>query len=115
MSKRILIGLMLALSAGAAAAGSGEPGTTNLNPTMKIGDGSWLLYRPLPREIQVYDFDFMMARLRSNQTALGLRFSRSPHFSLDLTLAPLSNRVDFVGPVSDMDIGATRLVLSFGF
>ncbi|MEJ2274902.1 MAG: hypothetical protein P8Y01_10080 [Woeseiaceae bacterium] len=115
MSKRILISLILALSAGTAAAGSGEPGTTKFNPTIKLGDGSWLLYRPLPREVRVYDFDFMMARLRSTQTSLGLRFTRSTHFRLDLTLAPLTDRRDYIGPITDMEIGATRLVLSFTF
>lgn len=115
MSKRILISLILGLSAGTAAAGSGEPGTTKFNPTIQLGDGSWLLYRPLPREVQVYDFDFMMARLRSNQTSLGLRYSRSNFFRLDLTLAPLTDRGDYIGPVTDMEIGATRLVLSISF
>lgn len=115
MSKRLLISLIFALSAGTAAAGSGEPGTTNFNPTIQLGDGGWLLYRPLPREVQIYDLDFMMGRLRSNQTGLALRFSRSDRFRLDLTLTPLTDRGDYVGPVSDPDIGVTRLVLSFGF
>jgi hypothetical protein len=115
MSKRILISLILALSAGTAAAGSGEPGTTNFNRTIQLGAGDWMLYRPSPREVQIYDFDFMMARLRSNQTGLGLRFSRSLRFRLDLTMSPLVDRGDYVGPVSDMDLGAMRLVLSFGF
>lgn len=115
MSKRILMSLLLALSAGTAAAGSGEPGTTNSRPTIELGDGGWLLYRPRPNDAKIYDFDFMMARLRSDQTSLGLRFRLSSQFSLDLTLAPLTDRADYIGPVSDMHVGATRLVLSFGF
>jgi hypothetical protein len=115
MSKRIMVSLMLALSATTAAAGSGEPGTTKFNPTMKLGDGGWLLYRPLPREVRIYDFDFMMARLRTTETGLCLRFSRSEHFRIDLTLAPLADQGDYAGPVSDMAAGATQLVLSFGF
>ena len=115
MSRRLLISLILVLTAGAAAAGSGEPGTTNFNPTIEIGDGDWLLYRPPPRTVRIDDVDYMMDRLRSNHGGLGLRFSRSERFRLDLTLTPLATRGDYVGPVSDPEIGATRLVLSFSF
>jgi hypothetical protein len=115
MSNRILIGLILALSAGTAGGESGEPGTTNSNPTVRLGDSDWLVYRPQPRAVQIQDFDYMMANLRSNQAGVGLRFIRSEQFSLDLTLAPLIDRADYVGPVYDMDIGATRLTLSFSF
>jgi hypothetical protein len=115
MSNRILIGLILALSAGTAGGESGEPGTTNSNPTVRLGDSDWLVYRPQPRAVQIQDFDYMMANLRSNQAGVGLRFTRSQQFRLDLTLAPLIDRADYVGPVYDMDIGATRLTLSFSF
>jgi hypothetical protein len=57
----------------------------------------------------------MMSRLRSDLAGLGLRFSGSEDFSLDLTLAPLADRGDFIGPVYDMDIGAARLTVSFSF
>jgi hypothetical protein len=115
MSNRILIGLILALSAGTAGGESGEPGTTNSNPTVRLGDSDWLVYRPQPRAVQIQDFDYMMANLRSNQAGVGLRFTHSQQFRLDLTLAPLIDRADYVGPVYDMDIGATRLTLSFSF
>lgn len=115
MPKRILIGLILALSAGTAAGESGEPGTTNSNPTLRLGDSDWLLYRPQPRVAQIHDFDYMMANLRSNQVGLALRFSGSGQFRLDLALSPVLDRADYVGPVYDMGIGATQLTLSFGF
>jgi hypothetical protein len=65
--------------------------------------------------VQIHDFDYMMANLRSNQVGLGLRFSASGEFRFDLTLAPIVDRADYVGPVYDMDIGATRLSLSWRF
>jgi hypothetical protein len=115
MSNRILISLILALSAGTAAGEPGEPGTTSSYSTLPLGDSDWLLYRPPPRVAQIHDFDYMMANLRSNQVGLALRFSDSDRFRLDLVLSPVIDRADYVGPVYDMDLGATRLTLSFGF
>jgi hypothetical protein len=112
MSNRILLGLLLALCAGTAA---GAPGTTRLNEAIPLGDGPWLLYRPPPREVQMHDPDYMMDRLRCSQTGLGLRFSPTRQLRFDLTLAPLVDKSDYIGPVYDMDIGATRLVLSISF
>jgi hypothetical protein len=57
----------------------------------------------------------MMDRLRSDLAGFGVRFSRSEKFSLDLTTAPLADSGDFIGPVYDMDIGTTRLTVSFSF
>ena len=115
MSKRLLIGLILALSAGTAAGESGAPGTTNSYPTLRLGDSDWLLYRPQPRVAQIHDFDYLMSNLRTNQVGLGLRLNASREFRLDLTLAPVVDRGDYVGPVYDMDIGATRFSLSWRF
>jgi hypothetical protein len=115
MSNRILIGLILALSAGTAAGEPGEPGTTNSNPTLRLGDSDWLLYRPPARKATMHDPDYMFEQLRSDQAGLGLRFSGSTHFRLDFALAPLIERADYIGPVYDMNIGATRLTLSFSF
>ena len=115
MSNRILICLILALSAGTAAGESGEPGTTNSHPTLRLGDSDWLLYRPLAREATLHDPDYMMDHLRSDQAGVGFRFSRWQSFRLDLMLAPLVDRADYIGPVYDTDIGATRLTLSFSF
>ena len=115
MSNRILIGLILALSTATAAGESGEPGTTNSHPTLRLADSDWLLYRPLAREATMHDPDYMMDHLRSDQAGIGLRFGGSAHFRLDLALAPLVERADYIGPVYDMDIGATRLTLSFSF
>lgn len=115
MSKRILVGLILALSAGTVAGEPGAPGTTNSSPTLPLGDSDWLLYRPLPRVVQIHDFDYMMANLRTNQVGLGVRYTASSQLRLDLTLAPVVDRADYVGPVYDMDLGATRLSLSWRF
>jgi hypothetical protein len=82
---------------------------------MRLGDTSWHLYRPAPRTPRIYDLDYMMDHLRCDLQSYGLRFSKSRKFSLDVTIAPLSDRGDFVGPVYDMDIGAARLLLSFRF
>ena len=56
-----------------------------------------------------------MDRLRSHQAGLGLRFSPTRQLRFDLTVAPLTDRDDYIGPVYDMNIGATRLVLSISF
>ena len=112
MSNRILLCLFLALSAGTAA---GAPGTTRLNQTIALGDGPWLLYRPPPRVVQIHDLDYMMNRLRCNNAGFGLRFSPTRQLRFDLTVAPLTDSDDYIGPVYDMDIGATRLVLSVSF
>ena len=115
MFNRMLISLILTMSAATAGAESGEPGTTVSNPTLRLGDSDWLLYRPQPRQAEVHDLDYMMSHLRSDLAGLGLRFSQSENFALDLTLAPLVDRSDFIGPVYDMNIGATRLTVSFSF
>ena len=115
MFNRILISLILTMSAGTVGAESGETRTTMSNPTVRLGASDWLLYRPQPRQAEVHDLDYMMSHLRSELAGLGLRFSRSENFTLDLTLAPLADRGDFIGPVYDMDIGATRLTVSFSF
>ena len=115
MSNRILIGLILALSAATAGGESGESGTTNSHQTLRLGTSDWLLYRPQPREAQIHDLDYMMCRLRADQAGVGLRFSQSQHFRLNLTLSPLTDHDDYVGPVYDMDIGATRLSFTFSF
>jgi len=115
MSNRILISLILTLFAGTAVGESGESGTTNSHPTLQLGTSDWLLYRPQPREAQIHDLDYMMSRLRADQAGVGLRFSHSQYFRLNLTLSPLTDRDDFIGPVYDMDIGATRLSFTFSF
>ena len=115
MSRVTAFCLILVLSAGTAAGESGEPGTTNSHPTLRLGDSDWLLYRPQPRVVKIHDFDYMMSHLRTNQVGLGLRFSASGEFRFDLTLAPIVDRADYVGPVYDMDIGATRVSLSWRF
>jgi hypothetical protein len=115
MSNRILIGLILALSTGVAAGESGEFGTTNSNPTVRLGDSGWLLYRPQQREVEIHDLDYMMSRLRCDLAGVGIRYSGSEHFRFNLTLSPLTDRNDFIGPVYDMGIGATRLTFTFSF
>ena len=112
MSNRILLGLLLALCAGTTA---GAPGTTKFDSAIPLGDGPWLLYRPSPREVRMRDPDYMMERLRCHQAGFGLRFSPTRQLRFDLTVAPLTDRDDYVGPVYDMNIGATRLVLSISF
>jgi len=111
MSKRVLIGSFLVLCAGAAAA---ERPTDDAR-TLQLGDSDWILYRPAPRKAAIYDFDYMMDRLRCDQPGLALRFGQPGQLRFDLQVAPLFERNDFVGPVYDMDIGATRLSFSFSF
>ena len=51
----------------------------------------------------------------ADQAGVGLRFSHSQYFRLNLTLSPLTDHDDYIGPVYDMDIGATRLSFTFSF
>ena len=108
MSKRMWIGLLLCLGASAALA---EPPQN----AMRLGDSSWTLYRPDPRSPAIYDLDYFMEHLRSDVPGYTLRFSESLEFAFELKFAPLADHQDFIGPVYDMDIGATRLVFSFSF
>jgi len=115
MSKRIGIGLFLWLAACTVQADSLAGDEILSANTMQLGDSSWYLYRPTPRSPEIYDIDYMMERLRGDLQGFALRFSRSGDFALDIRFAPLSDRNDFIGPVYDMEIGATQLVLSFSF
>ena len=115
MSKRMRIGLVLCLGAAAANAGPPDRAIPDPERAMRLGDSSWILYRPDPRSPAIYDLDFMMERLRSDVPAYSLRFSDSIDFAVELKFAPLLDSGDFIGPVYDMDIGTTRLVFSFRF
>lgn len=115
MSKRIWIGLLLYLGVSAAYAGSVGHTTLVSQEVLRLGESSWYLYRPLPRSAAIYDLDFMMGRLRCDLPEYALRFSNSLDFAFELKFAPLLDQNDFVGPVYDMDIGATQLVFSIRF
>lgn len=115
MSKRIWIGLLLCLGVSASYAGPSDHAAPVPQQSMRLGDSSWYLYRPLPRSVAIYDLDYMMGRLRCDLPEYALRFSDSLDFAVELKVAPLLDRYDFVGPVYDMDIGATQLVFSIRF
>lgn len=110
MSKRMWIGLLLWLNVSSAFAEA--PPSQH---ALRLGDSSWYLYRPVPRDPAIYDLDYMMERLRSDLPEYTLRFSDSLEFAVELKFAPLMDSNDFIGPVYDMDIGATQLVFSFKF
>ena len=116
MSRRVLIGCFMTLCAGAVAAERpAAPASAEDARTLQLGESDWILYRPVPRRAEIYDFDYMMKHLRSDQPGLALRFGQPGQLRFDLLLAPLFERSDYVGPVCDMDIGATRLTVSFSF
>jgi hypothetical protein len=115
MSRRACFGLFLTLCAGTAVAEPPAGDSQEADRVLSLAVGNWTLYRPAPRAAQIHDLDYMMDRLRAAQPGLALRFSHSPQFRLDLEFAPLSDRSNFIGPVHDMRIGATRLTFSFGF
>ena len=111
MSNRILLGLAMALAATTALAEAPD----TLRPAIQLGDSDWSLYRPAVTQPATYDIGYLMDGLRCDRPGYALRFKPSAEFSLDLRVSPMTDRNDFVGPVYDMDIGATRLVLSFNF
>ncbi len=111
MSNRVLLGLALALAAATALAEAPD----TLRPAIRIGDSDWSLFRPAPTQPATYDIGYLMDGLRCDRPGYALRFEPNAAFSLDLHISPMTGRDDFIGPVYDMDIGATRLVLSFNF
>lgn len=115
MSKRMWIGLMTCLGAASALADPPGGAVPESDQAMRLGDSSWYLYRPDPRSPAIYDLDFMVESLRSDVPGYSLRFGDSLDFAFELKFAPLLDSDDFIGPVYDMDIGATRLVFSFSF
>lgn len=115
MSKRIWIGLFLCFGVSATHAGPAEPATSMSHQSLRLGDSSWYLYRSPPRNAAIYDLDYMMGHLRCDLPEYALRFSESLDFAFEIKFAPLLDRNDFVGPVYDMDIGATQLVISIRF
>ena len=115
MSKRMWIALVLWLGAATANADPADQVTPKSHQAMRLGDSSWVLYRPLPRSSAIHDLDYMMERLRSDVPTYVLRFSDSLNFAFELRVAPLLDHNDFIGPVYGRDIGATQLVFSFSF
>jgi hypothetical protein len=109
------IGLLLWLGTTWAQAEPMDRAAPDSQHAMRLGDSSWYLYRPLPRDPAIYDLDYMMERLRSDLPEYSLRFSDSLEFAVELTFAPLMDSNDFIGPVYGMDVGATQLVFSFRF
>lgn len=112
MSKRIWIGLMLCMGTAVAHA---ELSRDVPQPEMRLGDSSWYLYRPEARSPEIYDIDYLTDRLRCELPGYALRFTDSVDFAFELRFAPLLDQDDFIGPVYDMDIGATQLVFSISF
>lgn len=112
MSKRIWIALALCLGSTAAHA---ELEGDAPQPEMRLGDSDWYLYRPASRSPAIYDIDYLTDRLRCELPGYALRFGDSVDFAFELKFAPLLDRDDFIGPVYDMDIGATQFIFSFRF
>jgi hypothetical protein len=115
MSKRMWIGLLVCLGGASATAAPPDRAAPDSEHAMRLGDSSWYLYRPDPRSPAIYDFDFMIESLRSDVPGYSLRFSDSLDFVFELKFAPLMDSNDLIGPVYDLDIGATQLVFSFRF
>ena len=115
MSKRMWIALLMCLGTSSANAGPVGSEAPAQRPELRLGESSWYLYRPLPRSPAIHDIGYIMDRLRCDLPGYALRFGESPDYTFEFRFALLRGRNDFIGPVYDMDIGATRLVFSVNF
>ena len=117
MSRRVLIGFLLACCGATAAAEPAHDDHANpaLGPMLRLGDSNWQLYRPRPCEQQLFDLAYLTEGLRSTKPGIGLRFASAGPLTIDLRVDPISDRYDFIGPVYDMHIGATTLSFAFNF
>ncbi len=109
MSKRMLIGVLLTLSAAAAA------DETAIDRVLRLGDSHWELYRPAACKQRIYDLGYLTDGLRSVKPGLGLRFRPSHALTVDLRFDPITDRNDVVGPVYDSHLGAAMLTFAIDF
>lgn len=84
-------------------------------PVVLIGDSGWEFFRPACREQTLFDLTYLTSHLRSERAGLGLRFHSSQHLTLDLQIDPFTQTRNLIGPVYDIEIGATMLALRFSF
>lgn len=109
MLKRALIGTVLVLCGGLAAADDED------NPVLRLGDSHWELFRPQACKTALYDLDYMTNSLRAARPGFGLRFRGTAMLEINLRFDPINDRRDFVGPVYDSHIGATVLTFAVNF
>ena len=110
MSRCALIGILLACSFAPAAA-EPLPG----DPTLRLGDSNWKLYRPSPCKQELFDLGYVTRGLRTAKPGFGLRFQRKDALEISLRFDVINDHRDFVGPVYDEHIGATTLTFAVNF
>ena len=117
MSRRALIGFLLACCGASAAAEPWHDDHANpaMGPMLRLGDSNWEIYRPRPCEQKIFDFGYLTDGLRATKTGLALRFQSAGPLTIDLRFDPITDHNDFIGPVHDMHIGAATLSLAFSF
>ena len=110
MSRRALIGILLACCFAPAAAEHWHG-----DPTLRLGDSNWELYRPRPCAQRLFDLGYVTYGLRAAKPGFGLRFRRTTSLEISLRFDPINDSGDFVGPVYDEHIGATTLTFAVNF
>ena len=107
MSKRFAgIALMLTLIAAQATADE---------KTLAIGETGWEVFKPGSRDTTYFDLNYLTEDLLPDADPIGFRFKRFDELTISIAIDPLSRPKEFVGPVTDMNIGAMTLSFAFQF
>ncbi len=107
MSQRIAgIALVLTLFAGAANADE---------KSLALGDSGWEVFKPGGRDATIFDLNYLTEDLLPDADPIGLRFRRFDELTISISMDPISRPSEFIGPVTDMRIGATILSFAIRF
>ncbi len=107
MSKRVAgIALLLTLFATQANAD---------DKSLPIGETGWEVFKPGSRDASIFDLSYLTKDLIPDADPIGFRFKRFDDLTISIEIDPLSRPEEFVGPVTDMNIGALTFSLAFHF
>ena len=107
MSKRFA-GIALVLTLFAAQATAEEK-------SLAIGESGWEVFKPASRDATIFDLNYLTEDLLPDADPIGFRFKRFDELTISIAIDPLSRPSEFVGPVTDMNIGAMTLSFAFHF
>ncbi|MDJ0711084.1 MAG: hypothetical protein QNJ14_11865 [Woeseiaceae bacterium] len=83
--------------------------------TLAIGASGWEVFKPASRIATIFDLNYLSEDLLRDADPIGFRFKRFDDLTISIAIDPLSRPEELVGPVSDLNIGATTLSFAFHF
>ena len=83
--------------------------------SLALGDSGWEVFKPDGRDATIFDLNYLTEDLLPDADPIGLRFSRFDELVISISIDPISNPNELIGPVTDMRIGATTLSFAFRF